>query len=410
MTNVPSSSQLRKPDILRGTKYRTVGALGRGGMGEILDAEHCELGHKVAVKILHRNLLTPDARARFRLEAQALSRLKDRHLVQVTDCGETVDGIPYFVMERLKGRTLRQELAARGALPLGEAVDILLEVLAGLSVLHRADIVHRDLKPGNVFLCEEPDGSMQVKLLDLGIAKVLAGAASSLGLLAPEQGLTQGMAVGTPQYMAPEQARGEGVDSRADLYAAGLLLYRMVAGRGPFEECRDFQSLVLAQAQPIPPPSSLAPNPLSPRVDALVLRAVSWNPAERFQSADEFSAELCAQLSATKSFESSEEHWFAEGPLPSPSQPTPSSGKGSARLETNDQRQRTPRSSRSPVGDAGPVGDAEPVGDAASLRGSPPQTPMSAWLQLILVGVLAASASAALVLAVLLAIRSFLVR
>lgn len=282
------------PDPLAGTRYRTVGILGRGGMGEILDAEHCDLGRRVAVKLLHRHLVTPDAIERFRIEAEALARLSDPHLVFVTDCGETGTGVPYFVMERLDGRTLRQELIRRGPLPLDEAVALFSEVLAGLDVLHAAGIVHRDLKPGNIFLCEGPRGARSVKLLDLGIAKILAGDPARIGIRGPSHVLTQGMAIGTPQYMAPEQARGGSVDARADLYAAGLVFFRMIAGKHPFEECRDFASLFAAQELPMPAPSSFRQG-IPPAMDAVVLRAVAFDPADRFGSAGELGDALRGQ-------------------------------------------------------------------------------------------------------------------
>lgn len=287
-------------DPLNGTRYRAVGVLGRGGMGEILDAEHRDLGRKVAVKMLHRHLVTPDAMERFRIEAEALARLSDPHLVVVTDCGETPLGIPYFVMERLTGRTLRQELSRRGALPLEEAVSLFLEVLAGLDVLHQAGIVHRDLKPGNVFVCEARGGVRTVKLLDLGIAKILAGGPASIGLRAPPQALTQGLTIGTPQYMAPEQARGGPVDARADLYAAGLLFYKMITGKSPFEEHRDFAGLFAAQEQPIPPPSACANRPFPAAVDALVVRALAFHPEDRFASAVELGNALRAAVPAAR--------------------------------------------------------------------------------------------------------------
>jgi len=283
-------------------------------MGEILDAEHRALGRRVAVKVLHRHLVTRDALERFRLEAQALARLDDAHLVVVTDCGETTRGVPYFVMERLVGRTLRQELLKRGALPWREAVELVLEVLAGLRVLHRSGIIHRDLKPGNIFLCEGQDGARCVKLLDLGIAKIVSAASSRIGLRAPDQALTRGMAVGTPQYMAPEQTRGGDVDARTDLYAVGSLLFKMIAGRTPFEHCRDLPSLAAAQEMPIAAPSSVAPHPIAGQLDTIVLRALAFDPEDRFDSVDELASALRAVLHATERepFGAAEEPWFTQ--------------------------------------------------------------------------------------------------
>lgn len=374
MSAVPPSTS---SDPLEDTPYRTVGTLGRGGMGEILDAEHRALGRRVAVKILHRHLVTREALERFRLEGQALARLDDPHLVVVTDCGETTRGVPYFVMERLAGRTLRQELLKRGALPWREAIELFLEVLAGLVVLHRAGIVHRDLKPGNIFLCEHPDGARSVKLLDLGIAKILSGASARIGLRAPEQALTQGMAVGTPQYMAPEQARGGDIDARTDLYAAGSLLFKMLTGRSPFEHCRDFPSLAAAQEEPIPSPSSVAPRPIGRPLDTIVLRALAFDPEDRFASVDELAAALRAALLSTEAapLAAIEEQWFAQA--------------STVRLDAMD-----------PGVDAR---DAATQHVIPARRQTVPIELSFPWLRVLVVGLLAAAVSALCTLAVVLA-------
>lgn len=258
--------------------------LGEGGMGEVYEAEHPELGRRFALKVLHRRLRDrPDLAARLRREALALGRVRHPNLVEVVDLGVTGDGRPYFVMELLAGRDLRAELSRRGPLPPLEALALLEQSLAGLGAAHAAGIVHRDVKPENLFLT---DGGA-LKVLDFGVAKLCEGEGSSYRTAADA-------VVGTPRSMAPEQCARGPVDARADLYAAGLLLYELVAGRGPFDELRG-QPDALRYAhcdRPPPPPSRFAPHPLPPEVERLILRALEKSPARRFQSAEAMAAEV----------------------------------------------------------------------------------------------------------------------
>ncbi|XXY53924.1 serine/threonine-protein kinase [Sorangium sp. So ce269] len=281
--------------LLYGTPYRPVRRLGRGGMGEVIEAAHVGLDKPVVVKLLHRDLnREPRLVERMRVEAQSLARLAHPNLVTVTDFGRTAEGRTFLVMERLHGRTLREELAARGALPALEAIDLVTQTLAGLAAAHGAGIVHRDVKLDNLFVCDaDAQGRRMVKVLDFGIAKVVASAGDGR---APAPSLYQteeGVVVGTPRYLSPEQASGEAVDARSDVYAAGVVLYTLLAGRGPFEHVRPVHELLRAHASEVPaPPSRYAPRPVPPELDRAIMRALEKRPELRFPSAAAFAAEL----------------------------------------------------------------------------------------------------------------------
>jgi serine/threonine-protein kinase len=292
-------------------KYRALSELGRGGMGEVYLCEHVALGAKCVVKFLHVSLAAKAAVVdRMRLEAQALARLNHPHLVRVTDLDRTPSGRPYFVMEYLPGRSLRDEVTARGGwLPVPEAIELSRQALAGLGAAHRAGLVHRDVKLENLFVCEpaEDPGSSAgaaarstggagrpriLKILDFGVAKVLhdAGGAAPAPLAVPT---ATGVVIGTPRFLAPEQARGKKTDHRADIYAMGLVTYALLAGRGPFDEARSIAEMAKAHVlTPPAPPSRYAPQPIPPALDAAVLRALAKDPDARYPSAEDFSAEL----------------------------------------------------------------------------------------------------------------------
>jgi serine/threonine-protein kinase len=289
----PPSAHCGDPgDPLAGTAYRTVARLGAGGMGEVVEAEHLALRKRVVVKLLHREL-AHDVRFadRLRVEAQALAAVSSPHVVSVTDLGVTLAGRAYLVMERLHGRTLREELDARGPIPLGEAIGITRQVLAGLGAAHRLGIVHRDVKLDNVFLCAP--GELRapiVKVLDFGIAKVLQAEASPLP--GPHYPTEEGLLVGSPRTVSPEQARFQKVDARTDVYAAGLLLYTLVAGRGPFlhDNVLDLLNAHIREAPA--PPSRVAAQRIPPDLDRAILKALAKRPEHRFQSAELFAEEL----------------------------------------------------------------------------------------------------------------------
>jgi eukaryotic-like serine/threonine-protein kinase len=281
--------------MLWGTAYRPVRRLGRGGMGEVIEAEHVGLGKPVVVKLLHRDLdREPRVVERMRIEAQALARLAHPNLVVVTDFGQTPEGRTYIAMERLYGRTFREELAARGALPALEALDLVGQALAGLAAAHGAGIVHRDVKLENLFVCDpDPHGRRVVKVLDFGLAKVVAPAGDRRAPAPSRYPTEEGVLLGTPRYLSPEQARGLAVDARTDVYAAGVVLYTLLAGRGPFEHVEPLLDLLRAHVSEVPePPSRHAPGPIPLDLDRAVMKALEKCPDLRFPDAARFGAEL----------------------------------------------------------------------------------------------------------------------
>lgn len=303
-------------DALLGSRYRLLARLGRGGMGEVFEAEHVALKKRVVIKLLHaRHGQKPQLLDRMRVEAQALALIRHPNLVEVTDFGHTADGRAYFVMERLFGRTLREELEARGALPVPEAITVARQLLAGLAAAHSAGLVHRDIKLENVFLCDPPGPpfptldngngadadadaearppSKTAKLLDFGLAKVV-GAGQPDRAPAPLAFPTdEGVMLGTPRFFSPEQALGRPVDARADLYSMGALLYAMLAGRAPFDHYTALYELAQAHAaEPPEPPSRFAPQPIPLELEGAILKALAKQPADRFQSAAELAIAL----------------------------------------------------------------------------------------------------------------------
>ncbi len=255
--------------------------------------EHRELGRDFVAKVLHAEFASdPRIVDRMRVERQALGRLNHPNVVSVVDSATLKDGRPFFVMERLRGQTLAEELRERGKLPVYEAVHFACELLSALAATHQIGIVHRDIKPANLFICTLANGSRCLKVLDFGIARVLpdAPAAAPLPLVLPTD---VGVMMGTPRFASPEAAVGQRVDTRADVYAAALMLYLMLAGRGPFDHRAGAASVMAAHVSDDPaPPSKYAAEPVPYPLDKAVLRGLRKNPAERFQSAGDFQSEL----------------------------------------------------------------------------------------------------------------------
>lgn len=273
--------------------YRLLSLLGEGGTGRVYLAKHLVSGSVVAVKVL-RPELTVDRSAvrRFIAEARTVSQLGHPGLVRVVDVVEpSANGPLFFAMEYLAGIDLRRELQG-GSMPLLRAVGIGLQICDVLQAVHEAGIIHRDLKPGNIFLVREGERDDVVKILDFGLAKlerpVGDGAAST----------TSGHIFGTPAYMSPEQAAGERIDRRSDLYSLGVILYEMFTARRPFE-AGSFGGYVVQHVTTRPlRPSELSPPgvPIPEEVDRVVLRCLEKNPSRRQQSAAEVAAELRALL------------------------------------------------------------------------------------------------------------------
>lgn len=280
-------------DPFRGTQYRALRQLGAGGMGEVYEVEHEIVGRLMVAKVLRAELAHDTAIAdRMRVEAQALAALSHPNIVSVTDFARTSDGRPFYVMEQLDGRTLGEEFRSRGAFPVDDAIGVVRQILAGLAAAHQLGLVHRDIKLDNVFLHQTASGERIVKLLDFGVAKVLAGR-DSRAPAPPTLPTADGAIVGTPRYVSPEQVLGKGIDHRADIYATGLVLYTLVCGRGPFDDVRKQEDFFIAHLGDEPPaPSDVSRQSLPHELDAAILRAIRKNPADRFQSAIEFSAAL----------------------------------------------------------------------------------------------------------------------
>jgi serine/threonine-protein kinase len=290
---VPASPTQVDVDPFAGSVFSALERLGAGAMGEVYRVLHRELGREFVAKVLHeRYAADRQMLDRVRVEAQALGRLNHPNVVSVTGFGVTRDGRPFLVMEYLRGRTLAAEVAARGALPAREAIRLTLELLAALEAAHAIGIVHRDIKPDNLFLVENPDGKRVLQVLDFGLARVLPRVASN-ALQPLSLPTSTGNVVGTPHFVSPEGARGKKVDERADLYSAGLVLYVLLAGHGPFDRIKRVSRVLAAQASTKPKaPSLLASRPLPRPLDELVLLALRKDPDERFQSARLFSCAL----------------------------------------------------------------------------------------------------------------------
>ena len=277
-----------------GGRYELGDILGRGGMAEVRRAVDTRLGRQVAVKQLRTDLATdPTFQARFRREAQSAAGLNHPTIVAVYDTGEETDpvtgiSIPYIVMELVEGQTLREVLRdGRKILP-ERALELTQGVLDALSYSHKAGIVHRDIKPANVMLT----GNGSVKVMDFGIARAVADTSATM---------TQTAAViGTAQYLSPEQARGETVDARSDVYSAGCLLYELLVGRPPFVG-ESPVSVAYQHVREAPVPPSQLDSMITPEVDAITLKALAKDPDDRYQSAREMKADISRVLAGEQS-------------------------------------------------------------------------------------------------------------
>jgi hypothetical protein len=268
-------------------RYKLIAHLGDGGMGSVYKAEHIRMGKALAVKILRGDFdREASAVERFRSEARIVSRLSHPHTIAVFDFGEieALGGF-YLAMEYVPGRDLARVLREDGSLPEARVADIGQQILGSLAEAHQAGIVHRDMKPGNVMLMQTGPGEDFAKVLDFGIAKLRDEASTS------QTGT--GSIVGTPNYLSPEQARGDRLDARADLYAVGCVLYELVCGQAPFAG-RSPMAVVNAHLHEAPPPLDLAAPGTSRRLVQLVHKALAKRPEDRFASADEMREAILA--------------------------------------------------------------------------------------------------------------------
>ncbi|MTA31223.1 MAG: Stk1 family PASTA domain-containing Ser/Thr kinase [Actinobacteria bacterium] len=272
-------------------RYRIGSLVGRGGMAEVYEGYDTRLGRTVAIKLLKSDLANdPSFEEKFRGEAQASARMAHPSIVRIYDAGEeeatdsngNLVKTPFIIMELVKGRLLREVIHA-GSVEIDKAVRYVTGILSALEVSHRSGVIHRDIKPANVMISEND----AVKVMDFGIARAVSDNSAT-------QAATAGI-VGTAQYFSPEQARGEQVDARTDLYSTGVILYELLAGRPPFKG----ESAVSVAYQHV---SETAANPsdfnpqVTPELNAVVMRAMAKDRDDRFQSAEEFREHLLAAL------------------------------------------------------------------------------------------------------------------
>jgi len=278
--------------IVAGTlmgEYEVTVKLGEGGMGEVYAAVHPIIGKKVAIKVLSDAVAANrEVVRRFVDEARAVNQIGHANIVDVFSFGQHSDGRHFYVMEHLEGCSLEDEVCNRGTLPAEEIVDIVVQTLGALQAAHDKGIIHRDLKPDNIFLTEDSRGR-GIKLLDFGIAK-LSGEES--------RSRTQtGVALGTPDYMSPEQCRGTQIDLRTDIYAVGVMLYRMFTGHFPYEGVSNVLELFMKVAHEAPTKPS-AHVSMSAAFETIILKCMEKEASARFSSANELAEELLGALDA----------------------------------------------------------------------------------------------------------------
>ncbi len=272
-------------------KYRLDKEIGRGGMGAVYRATHLMMDSPVAVKLLNRNLVDDEqAVERFRREARAAARIRHPNAVSVTDFGVSQNGIVYLVMEYLEGSDLGTRLRQDKILSPDNAVRIIVQVCAAVAKAHSRGVIHRDLKPENVWLLIDDDsGEERVKVLDFGIAKLKSQEKTIANLT------QSGTIVGTPQYMSPEQARGEDLDPRSDIYSLGVMLYEMLSGKRPIDGANPM-SVAVRQSTEIPEPLRSVNPRLPPQIEGVVMRALEKDRAKRQESAAELAKQLLVAM------------------------------------------------------------------------------------------------------------------
>jgi len=291
-------------DTLVGTllvgKYRIVRILGKGGMGVVYEGVHVELDKRIAIKMmLEKYSEDGEAMARFRREALAATRIGNPHIIDIIDFGVSPEGRPYVVMEYLVGQSLGDIIKRSGPMLPYRAVKIMRQTLRAVGAAHAKGIIHRDLKPDNIFIVNQPVDNEEdrdfVKLLDFGISKIVDTAAE----IAATKLTTTGMVMGTPLYMAPEQAMGENTDHLADIYALGVILYEMLAGKPPFDGAT--YPILVAKLLTADPELLSEARPGTPAaLVAAVHRALEKTPSSRFASCEAF-AQALPQLNPSSS-------------------------------------------------------------------------------------------------------------
>jgi eukaryotic-like serine/threonine-protein kinase len=283
-------------------RFEIVGVLGQGGTGTVYDARRIVAGDRIALKVIHHHLAgDSQIRGRFTREAAILRRLEGQHLCPILEFGEVPDprregaGLLYLVLPRIDGPALDVLLKTEGTLPIARATAIVLDVCAALSEAHAQGVIHRDLKPGNVLLRE---GEKAV-VVDFGMAKIMTGGGTGTTALTQHN-----MVFGTPEYMAPEQARGDELDARCDVYATGIILYELLAGRVPFIGHSALNVLTAHMTTEPQAPGERAPERgISPALEAVVLHAIAKDPARRYPTAAALATAIRNALAAPEDAE-----------------------------------------------------------------------------------------------------------
>jgi len=301
-------------------QFRILEKIGSGGMGAVYKAEQPDMRRFVAVKILHpRYLSRPDLVSRFRREARAMSHLQHPNTAKVYLYGQLEDGACYFVMEYLAGKNLAQTVRAEGPMSPERAVAVMSQACGALAEAHAQGIVHRDLKPENIFLTNLGGIADYVKVLDFGLAKVTEREMRPGSLILTQEG----MVFGTPEFMSPEQARGEKLDGRSDIYSLGIILYELLTGKLPFDANQPMEFIQRHIKDPPIPLSKRAPGRnFPPALEAVVDKALSKKPEDRYASATELGQALRDSIAPPQS--QPPPPMTSQPPAPPPSSSTPS--------------------------------------------------------------------------------------
>ena len=287
------------PDPLIGKQvdngeYIVVDRIGSGGMGSVYKAEQPSMNRMVAIKVLHSRFATrDDLVARFRREARAMSQLSHPNTARVYKYGELDDGAVYFVMDYLEGKNLAAWVRENGPMQAERAVHLMAQVCGALEEAHRAGIVHRDLKPENVFLTIQGGTTDFPKVLDFGLAKMSEKQMGRGSMMFTQQG----MVFGTPEFMSPEQAQGEPIDNRSDIYSLALILYELITGKLPFDAKTPLDMMKAhVREAPIPLSTRVAGKTFWPELELVIEKALKKSPNDRYASAVEFGEALLACL------------------------------------------------------------------------------------------------------------------
>ena len=268
------------------SQFKIIKKLGQGGMGSVFLAEQLDMGRRVVVKIMHPPRFGEEAmEERFKREARMVAQLNHPNIVQVYVFGKMHDDQWYLAMEYIEGGSLFELMSSHGALPEARALRIMDQVCSALGEAHHHGVIHRDLKPDNIMLADRHGNADYVKVLDFGIAKMLDDSNARI--------TKTGTVFGTPQYMAPEQARGVEVDQRTDVYALGLILHEMITGASPFKVESTMDYLLKHISEPVRPPRQAFDGlVMLPRTEALIMRCLEKSPGQRFQSVHELQREI----------------------------------------------------------------------------------------------------------------------